>query len=82
MATVIPKLMYREHCIKQGRDNIPTLTRKQKKALAQHNAAKAADPRVGTFETSYKSKVTVICVPIFNVFGEMVRLVPKGDSND
>ena len=77
MATVIPKLMYRKHCIRQGRDNIPTLTRRQAKALKQHEAAKEADPRVGTFDTSYKSKVTVEVIPVFNIFGEIIGMERK-----
>ena len=40
MAKIIPYLEYREHCIKQGRDGIKPLTRRQKKALRQHNEAK------------------------------------------
>jgi hypothetical protein len=75
MATVIPKLMYREHCIKQGRDNIPTLTRKQKKALKQHNAATAGKDQS---LTGYKAKTTVIVEPRFNIIGEIVGFVPKG----
>jgi len=40
MAKVINALEYRQHCINQGRDGIKPLTRKQKKALRQHIAAK------------------------------------------
>jgi len=39
MPKIIPRLKYREHCIKQGRDGIKPLTRKQRKALRQHEAA-------------------------------------------
>ena len=76
MANQIPKLMYREHCIKQGRDNIPTLTRKQKKALKQHNAATAGEDYSAT---GYKAKTTQIIEPRFNILGEIVGFVPKGE---
>ena len=45
MAKQVSTFNYRKHCISQGRDNIPTLTRKQKKALKQHDAAQ--NKRVG-----------------------------------
>lgn len=75
MAKQIPQLMYREHCIKQGRDNIKPLTRRQAKALRQHNEAKAKNPNVGT--ESYGTKRRVELEPRFNILGELVALVPK-----
>lgn len=39
MAKIIPYLKYREHCEKQGRDGIKPLTRRQRKAARQHDAA-------------------------------------------
>ena len=52
MSKVIPALMYREHCISQGRDGIKSLTRKQKKALRQHNAATGKREGVSSFKAS------------------------------
>ena len=76
MAKQIPKLKYREHCIRQGRDNIPTLTRKQAKALKQHTAATAGKDYSAT---GYKAKITQIIEPRFNILGEIVGFVPKGE---
>ena len=39
MSRIVSTLKYREHCIRQGRDGIKPLTRKQRKALRQHEAA-------------------------------------------
>ena len=74
MAKQIPKLKYREHCIRQGRDGIEPLTRKQKKALRQHTAATAGKDYSAT---GYKAKTTQIVEPRFNIIGEIVGFVPK-----
>lgn len=74
MAKQVMKLQYREHCIRQNRDNIPTLTRKQKKALKQHKAATAGKD---ISATGYKAKITQIIEPRFNILGEIVGFVPK-----
>jgi len=76
MAKQVPQLKYREHCIKQGRDGIKPLTRKQAKALRQHNAATAGKDYS---TTGYKAKTTVIVEPRFNIIGEIVGFVPKGE---
>ena len=75
MSKQIPKLKYREHCIRQGRDGAAyPLTRKQAKALKQHNAATAGKDYSAT---GYKAKITQIVEPRFNIFGEIVAFVPK-----
>ena len=50
MAKQVSTFNYRKHCIAQGRDNIPTLTRKQKKALKQHDAAKNKRDGIGSYK--------------------------------
>ena len=76
MAKIVPLLKYREHCIKQGRDGIEPLTRKQKNALRQNNYATAGKDYSAT---GYKAKTTVVVEPRFNIIGEIVGFVPKGD---
>jgi len=73
MAKIVPTLKYREHCIKQGRDGIKPLTRKQAKALKQHNSAIAGKDYNAT---GYKAKITQKIEPQFNILGEIVAWVP------
>jgi hypothetical protein len=50
--SIIGSVKYREHCVKQGRSGIKPLTRRQAKALRQHEA----DPNKRDGLCSYKER--------------------------